>query len=252
MAEKTRKAIGGLIGVVLFSAVISVPIIGKPQPPSNWTDFGDAWASFVYNYQTLISGLAAVGAAYITVDQMRRSDREQERRHRRQLYIDNIRELTAARRFLDRITPELQKLVEAAVKLEPKLSGDAFQGINDGVHAKYGWSQGDKIQYFMSLRAVTDLIGVLGRSTEIELELLSHDLQERLNQFRVTLERVGKIANQGKSFWEVMYTTDRAPKLYDGHVADDLLVTVQQARILENELKAWFAELDAQIGENNH
>lgn len=65
----------------MLVAIGAVPIIGKPQPPSNWEDLGDAWATFVYNYQTLITGILAVGAAWRTIKQMQETDRAAYDRH---------------------------------------------------------------------------------------------------------------------------------------------------------------------------
>ncbi len=50
------------------------------------TAFGDiakdGWVKYIYNYQTLLTGILAVAAAFVTVRQMRASDALSEQRHR--------------------------------------------------------------------------------------------------------------------------------------------------------------------------
>lgn len=81
-------------GLIIFGVAIFLPIIFH-----DWNH--DAWARWVYDYQTLIAGTAAVIAAAYTVMQMMNSDKLQETRHRQLLFTELRRELMTAERLHD-------------------------------------------------------------------------------------------------------------------------------------------------------
>lgn len=80
------------IGVALFAASIH---------DANVNSF-ERW---VRDYQTLISGLAAIFAAYVTVAQMRGSDERQEQRHRELVDLGRRHEKLAVSRFGATVAP---------------------------------------------------------------------------------------------------------------------------------------------------
>ncbi|TAT74815.1 hypothetical protein ELH50_30300 (plasmid) [Rhizobium ruizarguesonis] len=73
MSQNARNAIVVAVAVTAFMAVLPPALIGGAK--------GNAW-KFVADYQTLITGVAAVLAAYATIRQMERTDARSEQRHR--------------------------------------------------------------------------------------------------------------------------------------------------------------------------
>ncbi|TCU35426.1 DUF1109 domain-containing protein [Rhizobium azibense] len=66
--------------VIVVAATVLPALFGRgPQPDIG--DLGDPWRNFVFNYQTLITGIAAVVAAFFTIRQISETDSRQERRH---------------------------------------------------------------------------------------------------------------------------------------------------------------------------
>ncbi|MCF1446651.1 MULTISPECIES: hypothetical protein [Rhizobium/Agrobacterium group] len=130
-AQMMRKnAVPVCVVVVILSATIIPAIFGR-YPNADKKDLGDIWSNFIYNYQTLITGFAAVAGAVYTIRQMRISDEKQEERHKglMDLQIRPIK-MDLARA----IVPVLQKIGETRNKSEvlynkitPPLSGEAEQ-----------------------------------------------------------------------------------------------------------------------------
>ena len=73
------------------------------------------YGNFLYYYQSLITGLLAVAAAFITIRQMMRSDHKQDLRHREILAFGMRGEL---RRMDHGLHPQLEELEELANSLE--------------------------------------------------------------------------------------------------------------------------------------
>lgn len=64
--------------VVFFLIVISVYTVATGNVK---LDHPDKWYVYIYEFQTLIGGLLAVGAAFMTIRQMRKSDERADDRH---------------------------------------------------------------------------------------------------------------------------------------------------------------------------
>ncbi|QIO68176.1 hypothetical protein [Rhizobium leguminosarum] len=86
--KTNRTKVGWAIGVVVVAGIIVPVLLGEPRSVSG-QEGGDYWRNTIYDFQTLITGLAAVLAAAFTVgkmqqtiDVMERTDRESDRRHR--------------------------------------------------------------------------------------------------------------------------------------------------------------------------
>ncbi|RVK13459.1 hypothetical protein [Sinorhizobium meliloti] len=88
MNKTTRAFLGALIFALL--AVLILPAIFGEPPTFDDRRGGDPWRNFVYDFQTLITGVLAVGAAVATIQQMRASDALQVRLHQ-QLRYDAIK-----------------------------------------------------------------------------------------------------------------------------------------------------------------
>lgn len=98
--------------LITLAVVVGVTATFLPalfgDPPNADGGGGDTWRRFIYDFQTLITGYAAIAAAFWTVAQMRTSDALQERRHQQLL------ELT--------IRPERKTALRTRSWLVPKFS----------------------------------------------------------------------------------------------------------------------------------
>lgn len=105
---KHAKAFGGACAVAIAAAVL-VPAIFGQRPDAKGG--GDPWRTWIYDFQTLITGVAAVTAATLTIRTMERTDYRQEKRHRELVELT----LRADRLRIDRVIfPQMQELAAAA------------------------------------------------------------------------------------------------------------------------------------------
>lgn len=116
-----------LIGLgVVWSLLLSV--FGLPQPqPNDFKPFDSWWATALYNYQTLITGILAVGAAGLTINQMRSDDKAAQRRHEQQTSLTLRADALKVDRVFD---PHVRNLIAA----RDVLLSDVFEPIKDLDH----------------------------------------------------------------------------------------------------------------------
>jgi peptidoglycan/LPS O-acetylase OafA/YrhL len=86
MSRNHRKALLRLVVLVVLVSLVIPTVFGSP---------GNTWRDYIYEFQTLIGGLLALGAAYLTLGQMQESDEMQSRRHNLQMAVANRRVSTA-------------------------------------------------------------------------------------------------------------------------------------------------------------
>lgn len=93
MSELHKRRLFALIFITVGAAIILPVVFGLPRGIAGQD--GDGWRNFIYDFQTLIGGGAAVVAAWLTVRQMRITDERSEFRHRElvslQLRADRLR-----------------------------------------------------------------------------------------------------------------------------------------------------------------
>lgn len=84
MDGKIRRRIlwAGIIAVA--TGLLLPSIFGQPRIGN---DAGDPWRNFIYDFQTLITGFFAVGAAFLTFRQMQQFDARSETRHEEQIKL---------------------------------------------------------------------------------------------------------------------------------------------------------------------
>ena len=112
-----KKHVITLGALILVAAVILPVLFGAPRQIGD-QEGGDPWRNIIFDFQTLLTGLLAVGAASWTVMTMERTDKEAERRHRQLVQLN----LRADRLRIDRLVfPSLQDL---------KISERALTAIN--------------------------------------------------------------------------------------------------------------------------
>lgn len=94
------------IGIVGFLIIISVYGVWTDPNPR---EHPDPWYVYIERFQTLIGGLAAVGAAFITIQQMRKSDERADKRHEDLMRLQLKGEVEAVKllfnRFYGRLIP---------------------------------------------------------------------------------------------------------------------------------------------------
>jgi hypothetical protein len=94
----------------IIGAAVLVPAVFGRQPSPLMQDLGDPWRNFIFNYQTLITGLAAVGAAFMTIRAMQESDERQERRHAQIMRMSLLKETLAIKRLASELPARLRDL----------------------------------------------------------------------------------------------------------------------------------------------
>lgn len=114
--------------MIVFMATVPPALFGR-APDAEKKDLGDRWSNFVFNYQTLVTGIAAVAAATLTIRQMDKVDAKQEDRHRElvrlQLRQDTIRMQRALR-------PQLNELQEWLIGLNGRTFYDPIHEQRPG------------------------------------------------------------------------------------------------------------------------
>jgi len=112
---RNRKVGLGAVAVAVATALVVPTYIGGTTDP---------WGQFIFNYQTLITGLAAVGAATWTISVMEKTDLRQENRHRELIELSlrsdrlkleralnpQVAEIAMIARGLDQIRRDMLKL----------------------------------------------------------------------------------------------------------------------------------------------
>ncbi|WP_349041360.1 hypothetical protein [Agrobacterium sp. SORGH_AS 787] len=81
MRASIKKRLKVLGAFVLIVTIIPPVLIGAPREIEGQKG-GDPWRNIIFDFQTLITGLLAVGAATWTVATMEKTDRRAEERHR--------------------------------------------------------------------------------------------------------------------------------------------------------------------------
>ncbi|MBY3342706.1 hypothetical protein [Rhizobium laguerreae] len=109
---KSNRANVALAIVVAATVGISLPVIfGEPRKVDDQHG-GDAWRNAIYDFQTLITGVAAVAAAYFAINQSRVVEANSERRHQQLMELS----LRPARLMIDRTVFPMVEYIEDALE----------------------------------------------------------------------------------------------------------------------------------------
>ncbi|MBB4274100.1 hypothetical protein [Rhizobium mongolense] len=141
-----------------IAAVVAtvVPAIFGTAPDATgvFKHLGDPWHDFVFNYQTLLTGVAAVAAAFFTIHQMTLIDQQSERRHQELLALSHRVDHLRLERALN---PQYSDLVQISQAfLAKQLDRPIFEGKNaDERHAT--WLSAELLPH------VEEIIKVIGR-----------------------------------------------------------------------------------------
>lgn len=86
--------------MVLFGTAIMLPVLFGNRT-------ADGWAKWIYDFQTLITGFAAVAAAFFTISEMRRIASEQTSHHQENKRLATLEKRKKIVRFVRRVKHEL-------------------------------------------------------------------------------------------------------------------------------------------------
>ncbi|NLS00204.1 hypothetical protein HGP17_25545 [Rhizobium sp. P38BS-XIX] len=246
-----------LVIIVTMVALLPPVIFGEPRKADGTG--GDPWRNTIYDFQTLITGLlaltgagATVFAALATIKQMRDDDHQQDLRHRRQMYLDRRREMIAAKRFLDRITPILVNVNEHASTILNRLEGDAYGYDQLEQEPTRSWSHWERVAYFACLTQFGVLRRMLEATPGTELELLMAQPERMLERLK---DGVSGACQYGLVPDDIAMWSDdstAAPMAYSGQAAVAVAEAIHAAQELKPVLETWYAELEHDFGVEKH
>lgn len=117
-----RKAFIGAIAATVLSALLLPIFFGEPAKIDGRKG-GDSWRNWIFDFQTLITGLAAVGAATWTISVMEKTDRSQAIRHRELVELAQRGDIRRLQRAIEPQLEELETVQHSllALQLDPAL-----------------------------------------------------------------------------------------------------------------------------------
>ncbi|AJY46498.1 hypothetical protein [Martelella endophytica] len=129
MNECIWKKILGAAGVAVFAALAVPAMFGGKQ---------DLWGRFIYDYQTLISGIAAVIAAVLTIRQMQRSDRAALTHHLETIAIQTLPYARRVAALHLKVTPIFGNITESGIFSEVPPTLTQITSVEE-IDALFSW-----------------------------------------------------------------------------------------------------------------
>lgn len=206
------------------------------------------WYVFIFRFQTLIGGLLAVGAAYITVRQMRLNERENERRHREGMNISDKERQTGAEALRKYSRSKLSHnfyIFALEVKVM-KLNLDAYEGgdiLNlakvDGAESTFDFSK------------ITDAKSTLQTiRTELNMPIWQNNIGSLTAAGRSYFQKIATGCDQILEYIEgiqVYFDEDREEQISDEYLE---WVIVEQCDALHGEMSNFMDELKVKAVES--
>ena len=245
-----------LVGLgIVWTALLLV--YGVPQPQPDFKPLGSWWATVLYNYQTLITGVLAVGAAGGTIIVMVQTDRNQDDRHQQLLEKSRETEAEAERRhrqlfeqarlpnklLVERaLTPQLRHLrdlqaqitmivteLDASNSLEEQCSTVLASLPEIGVYPEV-------IRKILNQPAMMECRPLFGGQLTFEMNVLQTFVGLLENVGRDTLQRMEGIAKT------------IGPELAASQVQRDALTVANNVRVVQSSLNVVISGL-SELGE---
>ena len=197
MLHHTWKGVAAAAIVILIMALLPPVVFGPhPQPSSDYKDLGDGWATIIYNYQTLITGLLAVAAAAITVwkmgqidgaqaERQRQNEDVQAERHRQLIELGLRSELIKLERA---INPQLHLIKAERIRLDAidlsvapyiGLPGDPQRRLLFAVCDQY-WHYADGIRILLEAPQFVEAVPLFDGDLMHMLDILRRKLKDVL------------------------------------------------------------------------
>ncbi len=225
LSDRVYRALAGA-GVATAGAVLIVPALfgGKEDP----------WGKFVYDYQTLITGILALLAAQWTIRAMRAIDQRQATDQRRQTYLANRTAIRAVERFCNAVRGELKML--------DILICDYFTFARD-VMSSQTWTNNQKTVFLQSLRHVREVKARLEKVPPEARSLLNVRLEAAIELFVFSADLILTGIPEDASFFDPYDKSDHAPPYYTPDLGSLLAQHVGPTRSLKLALAEWETEV---------
>lgn len=186
MNDRTRKRLIGYF-LLLVLAVVIIPTFGNEDDP---------WTRYVNRYQTLITGIFAIGAAYFTIAAMQSSEERQERRHRQSLAVSVRYDRLAVLRLVRFIDTGLQRIEIELQDYAKMIEGKGTKNI-----ARMKWVEGDSDVVQIGAFAAHNLFNVLQHFDTPRCQpLYTPELQQSLDRVRRAQQLLQQNLPQGIIF----------------------------------------------------
>lgn len=194
----------------------------------------DIWGRFIYDYQTLITGILAVFAAAVAVSQSAAADASQERRHREQLFISQRRDVFAVSRLSNDLTQRLKYVADRSQEFSQ------FNILNGA-----DWSRDSRTTYLSLLRASSRLLDKLDSIGEFERSLFDARLEVSLTLFhRVLADLLHHFPDRANGFPDLYPNSNHAPEKFDQGIRDHCIALGGEACSFLADLARWQKDIE--------
>ncbi|MGO7341507.1 hypothetical protein ACCT08_15205 [Rhizobium johnstonii] len=220
----TRTKLGWVAAILIFAALLAaicfVIVVGGRPPPS---DLGlKDWRDLLDKFQTLITGLLAVAAAFMTILQAQRAESRQLDRHREALYFGQLRDLRANERLTSDLVIRLQYLADSAEAYSKIAAPEAF-----------GWGREAKAAYLSVLNATSNFFDYLSAISAGDRALFTAELESEFLFFRLFLKEIcSPFGDRQKGFYDQYPNSDHAPAHYTPGLRESLIAMQMEAEAL--------------------
>lgn len=185
--QKTRIYI--LIGLVAVVAIIGPVVFGIPRGIAG--EEGDGWRNFIYDFQTLLTGILAIAAAWWNVSAMKAADVASGKRHKE---------------VLEKALVDQQRIVERAVNPQAgqMRAASIILGIHKSTIMKINTLEGQMERLSISIRMmdfiITQLTDIISRPQlregmrlfDGEVTYKIHALDKRVEMAKEAVVKVSK------------------------------------------------------------
>ncbi|MGF6156989.1 hypothetical protein M2267_002244 [Ensifer sp. KUDG1] len=209
--------------VIILAATLPAAMFGKP---------GDGYFEFLKEFQTLLTGLLAVGAAAYTISEMIKSDAKQEQRHRETIEISMLPSKLAVARVADFLPGRLRHYSEQFRLFDELVDKNTFQP---------SW---DKQSLTLAIRVCVNARNlhreVLSDRVTSCQHLFDNDVMQNLEEFRTWSGEL--ISRLPEGFATSMFDDDdvvEPPEWYNRALYMFMEVTNRSSASFANDIDAW-------------
>lgn len=210
------------LGFVVFFVAIFLPTIFGNKG-------GDPWVRWIFDYQTLIAGTAAVVAAAVTVLQMMKSDTLQERRHKQLMAVELRRELVTAERLYIYLEDFLRSV-------EPSFN-KYFASHNE---ANRTWTYPKRLEFYHALEAAIQIGDMLeSKIITMSIDTLPGDIYMEVEAANALLPTLREKATNSRNFFDAYTNSVQDPSGYDRHTHMVILSVYLRTKSILSGVEAW-------------
>ncbi|MEB3047365.1 hypothetical protein [Rhizobium mulingense] len=242
MTEDHKRKLELLWILLVVAALVLPAAFGEPRAPTG--KGGDVVRNFLFDFQTLITGILAILAARWTVRQMRDSDRLQQARHERELHVTQMPRKLAALRLAHSVPRQLREgvaQIEQLLDLVPEGAFEPDWTPDAQLKAKFAIYRAHALHRLVNSRAVTDA-----------RDFFDPIVEESLEQASDWLKLITDVVSEGFFMEEI--TPGRRPRWFPEGLGAVLADLTPLCDSLADELDRWaysFMGARKQTGEHN-